>query len=136
VAEERTINKIGLAIISGHKILLARYKNAKIFYFIGGQVRDGETDEDCLQRKVPDEIGVTLQNDDFEYLGEFHDTADGRKDTMLLMKLYKGEVIGEPKPTHDVEELRYFDTSDDQSSLSAIAVNKVFPWLKVHGYIN
>lgn len=133
--ESALIYKVGLAFIQDKKILMARYKGNDIFYFIGGKLREGESEIDCLIRKIPDEIIATLIQGSAKFLGEFEDKADGREDTMLRMKLYEGKLLGAPKPNNDVEELRYFDTSD-MNGLSVIAINKIFPWLKEHGYIS
>lgn len=132
---KQQIIKIALAVCKDKKILLARYAKNNGFYFVGGQLREGESDIACLLRKIPDEIGTTVDEDSLVCLGTFEDKADGREDTKLKIKLYTGKLDSEARPTHDVEELRWFDTTDDPSQLSQIARYKIFPWLQTHDYI-
>lgn len=133
--EHSVIQKVGLAIFKNKKILMARYKGIEIFYFVGGKLRAGESELECLIRKVPDEITADLAQNTAKFLGEFEDIADGTVNTRLRIKLYEGKLLGESRPNNDVEEVRYFDTSD-MTGLSVIAKNKIFPWLKEHEYIN
>lgn len=132
---EEIINKVGFAIFKDKKILLARYYGNKAFYVIGGVRQEDEIDEACLVRKVPDEIGASVVSESLQFLSEFHGSANGRANTKLRLKLYTGIFKGDIHPTHDVEELRYFDTKDDLSLTSEIAIQVIFPWLKEHGYI-
>lgn len=115
---------------------MARYYDNPKFYFVGGQVKESETDKACLQRKVPNEITASLLPDSLEKLGTFEDVADGREDTLLSLTLYRGEVMGEIKPNHDVSEIGYFDSLVDPTKVSVIAVTKILPFLQGKKRIN
>lgn len=130
------LKRIGLAVLRDKKILMVRHRGSAVFDFVGGEPGDQETDIACLARKAPGEIGVSLDIESLQFLGEFTETADEHERTNVNFRFYEGKVFGEPSPMNKVEELRYFDSSDDTSVLSAIAVNTVFPWLVTHGYIH
>ncbi len=108
----------------------------EVFFFVGGGLEEGESDIDCLIREVKEEIACDVEVDSITFLAEFEDVAHGRENTIVQLPFYTARIIGEPKPSQEVDEIQYFDSSVDPQELSAIAINKVYPWLKANGYIN
>lgn len=118
------------------KLLCVRsYKNVEVFYCLGGTVEEGESDELALRREVEEEVGCQISNK-LELLETFEDWAHGRENTKVQIKLYQGELLGEPEPSAEIAEIEYLDSSSDPKKLSDIAINQMFPWLKKQGYIN
>jgi len=129
----RVINKVALAVFKDKKMLQVRTKDQeKVFYTLGGKIEAGESDIDCLNREVKEEINCEIAA--IKFLHEFEDVAHGEQ-AMLRLKMYEGKLIGEPKPNSEIVEISWFDTNSDPNSLSIIARRTIFPWLKVHGYI-
>ena len=106
-----------------------------VFYTLGGKIKEGESDIDCLKREVWEEISCQIDESSVKFLAEFKDVAHGGK-AMLHLRMYKGELKGDPKPSSEIVEIGYFDTNSDPNHLSIIAHRTIFPWLKMHGYIN
>lgn len=132
----RIIKKIGLAVFKEKKILQVRTnKQEKVFYALGGKIEEGETDIECLKREVKEELGCDVEEFSLKFLKEFEDVAHGDQG-MLNMRLYEGKLIGEPKPSSEIVEFGYFDSSSNKENLSVIAQRTIFPWLKENGYIN
>jgi len=129
------INKVALVFIKDKKILMGKNKFKDAFYFIGGSVEEGESGTQALAREVKEELDVELDESSIEFLEKFEAEAHGKKDTIVKINLYKGNILGEPKPTSEVIELGYFDSTGDQNLLTPVAL-KIFPWLKIKGYIN
>lgn len=129
------INKIALAIFKDKKVLMGRNENRDAFYFIGGSIEEGESDLDTLEREVKEELGVELDKNSVSFLNEFEAEAHGKNGVILKLRLYKGDIIGEPKPNSEIVELRFFDSNIDQKYSTPIS-RKILPWLKEQGYIS
>lgn len=132
----RVIRKIALAVFKDKKILMVRtHKNEQVFYSLGGTLEEGESEIECLLREVKEELDVDIDQESLEFLEEFDGPAHGKENTLLNIRLYKGDLIGEPKPSQEIVEYQYFDTSIDPKHLSEMAI-KFFSWLKKQGLIN
>ena len=135
--EQKIIRKVGIAVFKDGHILMARSKkNAEKFYFPGGKIEPGESDIACMQREAREEISVGIIPESVLFLKEFEGPADGKDDSVrLVMRLYQAELTGEPKPSSEIEELRYFDAVLDTKHLSTIVTEQIFPWLEEQGLI-
>lgn len=132
----KIINKVALAVFKDKKMLQVRTKKQpEVFYTLGGKYEEGEDDIACLKREVKEELGCGIDEDSLKFLKEFKDVAHGGQD-MLNVRMYKGKLIGEPKPSSEIVETGWFDSNSDPKKLSIIAQRTIFPWLKMHGFIN
>lgn len=132
----KTIRKVALAAFKDKKLLQVRTRRENsVFFTLGGKIEENESEIDCLKREVKEEIGCELVESSIKFLTEFEDVAHG-KDALVNIRMYEGELIGEPKPFSEVVEIGWFDTRSDKKNLSVIAQRTIFPWLKKHGYIN
>jgi 8-oxo-dGTP diphosphatase len=135
--QPEVIRKAALAFFKDKKVLMARdHNNDEAFYTPGGKIEDGETDLECVQREVKEEIDVDLDMDSVALLGEFEAPAHRKPNVRVNIRLFTGKIKGQPKPHDEIVELRYFDTTIDSKYLTPILIEEIFPWLKNHGYIN
>lgn len=133
----KIIKKVALAVFKNGKMLQVRTrKQDQVFYTLGGKYRAGEDDIACLKREVKEELGCEVVESSLKFLKEFEDVAHGEGQVMLNVRLYEGKLIGKPRPSSEIGEFGYFDTNSDPKNLSIIAQRTIFPWLKMHGYIN
>lgn len=129
------IRKTALAVFEDKKMLMVRtYKNAEVFYTLGGKVEDGESEIESLHREVFEEVGCTIENGSLEFLQEFEAPAYGKENTLVNIKLYTGNLRSAPTPSSEVVEVQYFDSLVDTKHLTEIT-HKMFAWLKDTGYI-
>lgn len=131
------IRKVALAVFKDKKLLQVRSgKQKSVFYTLGGKIREGESEIDCLKREVREEVGCEIDESSLNFLHEFEDVAHGKNEALVNIRMYEGRLIGEPKPLSEVAEIGYFGSNSPKIHLSEIARRKIFPWLKKHGYIN
>lgn len=132
----KLIKKAALAVFKHKKILQVRTdKQPEVFYTLGGKYEEGEDDIACIKREVKEELGCEIDESSLKFLSEFEDEAHGGQ-AMLNLKMYEGELIGDPEPSSEIVEIGWFDTNSDPKKLSVIAKRTILPWLKKHGYIN
>jgi 8-oxo-dGTP pyrophosphatase MutT (NUDIX family) len=128
--------KVGLAVFKDRKMLMVRNgKHGEVFSTLGGKIEDGEDDITCLKREVDEEASTEVIADSLSFLGEFRGAILGRDNTFITIRLYKGELKGEPVPSAEIVEARYFDSTIAQKHLTP-ASEKIFAWLKEHDYID
>lgn len=133
----KVIRKVALAVFKDRKLLQVRsHKQNSVFFALGGKIEKGESEITCLKREVKEEVGCELDEASLKFLHEFEDIAHGKEGDLVNIRLYEGKLIGEPKPSSEIAEIGYFDSSSDKKNLSTIAQRTIFPWLKAHGYIN
>lgn len=133
----KVIKKLALAVFKDKKILFVRsHKHPEVFFTLGGKIEKGESEVDCLKREVMEEIGCQVDEDSLKFLVEFEDIAHGKDGALLNIRIYQGNIIGEPKASSEIAEVGWFDTNSDKKHFSEIAQKKILPWLKEHGYIN
>lgn len=113
------ITKVGLAVIKGRKVLMVRNgKHGDVFSTLGGKIEPGEDDVTCLGREVKEEVDTRVVIDSLKFLGEFRGAIVGRENTFITIRLYKGELAGEPVPSSEIVEVRYFDSTIAQKHLT------------------
>jgi hypothetical protein len=52
-------------------------------------------------------------------LKKFEAPAYGRENTLVKIKLYKGDFIGKSKPSSEIVEIRYFGPDIDKKHLNS-----------------
>lgn len=131
----RIIRKVALAVFKDKKMLQVR-SQPEVFYSLGGKVEEGESEIECLKREVMEEVGCKVDESSLRFLHEFEDVAHGKDNTLVNIRMYGGKLIGKPRPSAEVVEIRFFDTNSPKIHISEIAQRKIFPWLKKNGFIN
>lgn len=133
----KVIKKVALAVFHDKKMLMVRsHKKEKVFYSLGGKLEAGESDLECLKREIKEEVGCVIDPKSIQFLNEFEEIADGKKDAWLKIRMYTGELIGEPKASSEIAGIGWLDSNSDPNKLSIMAKKQFIPWLKQYGYIN
>ncbi|MEX0881621.1 MAG: NUDIX domain-containing protein [Candidatus Saccharimonadales bacterium] len=133
----KVIHKVALAYFKDGKIMVVRdNKNEEVFILPGGKIEEGESDLECLEREVKEELSVDIKPGSAKFIHAFLGPAHGKDGTLLDVRLYQAEFTGEPTPTEEIVEIDYFDSSTDERKISEIGRTQILPWLKQHDYIN
>jgi 8-oxo-dGTP diphosphatase len=129
--QPQIIRKVALAYIKDRKLLMVRdFSRPKVFLTVGGKIEDGETDLDCLHREVMEEIGCGLVSDSTQFLKEFEAPAHNKENLRVNIRLYAGKLVGEPVPSSEVVELRYFNSAiQDKYIEGNIVGQEIIRWL-------
>lgn len=123
----RQIVKVGLAVVRDGHILMVRKKIGPSFILPGGKPLVGEDDVSALNRELDEELGCMLL--DAVYLGDFSAPAADMTDTMVTVKLYRGEITGDPKPQAEIAEVRWIAISSPDVTIAPSLSGKILPFL-------
>jgi NADH pyrophosphatase NudC (nudix superfamily) len=130
------IYKTALAVFKDKKMIMVRNnRNDEVFFTLGGKIEPGESEIDSLHREIKEEVNAEIKQGSVKLLHEFEAPAFGMDNTIINIKLYSGELVGEPTPSSEIVEIQYFDTTTDTKHLTALTID-VFAWLKAYDYIN
>jgi len=100
----------------------------------GGKLEE-KSDVECLQREIKEELDCELNLDSLELIGEYTDVAatPGRD---VMIRLYKGKLIGIPTPSTEIGALHWIGKEDvTNQKVSPIIRNKIIPDLVEKGIV-
>ena len=120
-------NKIGLLILNDDqtKFLVCepgeKYEEKTVTQFLmpGGQLEE-DSDEECLKREIKEELDCNIDLKSIEFIKTYDGPAafPGRD---VMIKLYKGKILGKPKPSSEIGALHWVSEKDlDNPRLSPI----------------
>src|SRR5437763_247462 len=94
-------NKIGLLLLSPDKkkFLVVAKGADKPYLMPGGQIEAGETDLECLHREIREELACDIDETSLQYISEYSDVSATHPDRDVNIRLYLGELVGEPVPS-------------------------------------
>ncbi|RMI31007.1 NUDIX hydrolase [Nocardia stercoris] len=105
------IRTAALVHIRNRRLLQTRSAGKTVFYMAGGKIDPGETPEQALHREIREELGVGVLEP--RELGVFEAEAYGHTPgTALHMTVFTAELAGEPRPTSEIAELRWFSYTE------------------------
>jgi len=132
----KIIRKVALAYFKDRKLIMVRsHKNTDVFYNLGGKVEEGESDVDCLLREVKEEVSGSMDKTTIQFLHEFEEEAHGKENAKLTIRLYRGNLINEPKASSEIAEIGYFDSTARVERVTIMG-KAILEWLKNQGYID
>jgi 8-oxo-dGTP diphosphatase len=124
------IRTAALAHIRDRRLLQARSTGKDVFYMAGGKIDPGETPVVALHREVREELGVGVAAHDElgVFLAEAYGHAPG---TRLHMTCFTADLDGEPRPSGEIAELRYF-TVGEYAAMANVAPGSMLVFRKLH----
>lgn len=127
----RWINKVGLAAELNGRLLVARKRGSDIFILPGGKPEGDERDLETLSREIEEELGCGIARPFLR--GVFTDVAAETIEAMVVVRLYSGDLVGEPKPCSEIEELAWVDIRKPTLRLAPSIENGILPFLRRKG---
>ncbi|MEI6650646.1 MAG: NUDIX domain-containing protein [Candidatus Moraniibacteriota bacterium] len=138
--KEPFYKKIGLLILDedGKRFMVCEKAKENVtddYIMPGGQLME-ESDIACLRSEIGEELGCSVDTPSLELIGEYRDVAAGRPDKEVMIRLYRGKIIGDPKPHSEIQRLHWIGVTDRTNPrISPIIRNKIIPDLIRRGII-
>ncbi len=129
------IRKSAIVVIKDNKLLVVRKRGSPLLLMPGGKPERNESPIEALKRELMEEISCGVDSSSITLLGTFEDlTSDGR--AKVSIDLFSGELIGEPKPSSEIEELGWVSAADTISpNLTPIIKRQILPFLLQKGML-
>ena len=126
------IVKVGLALLKDGRLLLARNRGAEPFQIPGGKVEPDDADDpSALAREIKEELGVVLDQASLASLGCFAAPAAGKPGRVVEIRLYRGEILGEPAPRGEVDTLAWLDLgTPGDLPVTDVVRTQIIPFLR------
>lgn len=133
-------NKIGLLVLNKDKtkflVCEKSPENVTSDYIMPGGLFEEATEIECLKDEIKEELDCEIDVESLEYIGEYTDVAAGRPDRDVSIKLYKGNLIGTPKPSTEIKFIHWIGKEDKTNPrVSPIIRNKIIPDLVKRGIL-
>ena len=128
----KLIKKSALAIVKGNKLLVVKPYDSTYFLMPGGKPKEGESEVAALKREIMEELSCGIYESSLAKLGTFEDVA-AATDARVSIDLFEGKLKGTPRPSSEVEELKWISAAEAQEAnndkISPIIKNKIVPFL-------
>lgn len=113
------IHCASLVYFKQDKILLARIRDNKLWYFPGGKISEGESPAHTLSRELFEELDIAITPDEMLKLTEVIAPSHDLKDTVYLY-IYTISHLPIYRPKNEVKELKFFSLSDTELMAPAV----------------
>ena len=95
------------------RTLLVRKRGTAAFMQPGGKLALGEAPRAALARELSEELGCGLDLKACRSLGHFEAEAANEPGTTVHAELFSVRLLGEPRPSGEIEEMVWFDPDMD-----------------------
>jgi ADP-ribose pyrophosphatase YjhB (NUDIX family) len=109
--DEREIRTKILMINDNRQILMGYYK--KTYQFPGGHLIDGESLEECLEREIKEETGISMDTSSFKpfyviryFYKNYHNTGKNRLSEIYYYEVLNNEKYHLSSTNYDDEEIK------------------------------
>ena len=108
-------------------VLMVRKRGHGEFLIPGGRLEEGEDFPQALFREIHEELECRCKIT--RELGEV-DGISAFERLPLHIRLFEGELCGEPRASSEIEEVRWLDLGSREVPLTPITIQEVVPLLR------
>ena len=110
----------GLIVDGAGRVLLVRKRGTTTFMQAGGKIEPDETPYDALARELEEELGLRVDPQASEYLGEFTAVAANETDHIVKAEVFYLRADAALFPGREIEEIKWIAPSDDSLPLAPL----------------
>lgn len=133
------MNVVGTMFFKDQKLLIDKPRKRSTYQMIGGKVEDFETPIDAAIRECHEELGdeAIFDSSLFEQVMEFDEiaTSDGKTPIHFYVFKYNGLLDGKLNTSSEIENFKWYSSSDGKDILSNTLKNEVVPYCLKNGLI-
>ncbi len=117
-----------VAMNAAGETLLVRKRGSAAFMLPGGKPAAKESKLDALEREIREELGCGLDRAACQGLGIFRAPAANEPGFMIEAELFAASLVGDPRPSGEIEELVWIDPDRDVPyPLARLARHRALP---------
>ncbi len=133
------MNVVGTMFFKDKRLLIDKPRKRPTYQMIGGRVEEGETPLEAAIRECHEELGsdALFDNNLFELVMEFDEiaTSDGKTPIHFYVFKYNGILEGKLNTSEEIENFKWYNSSDGVEILSNTLKNEVVPYCLKKGLI-
>jgi 8-oxo-dGTP diphosphatase len=125
------VDKVGIAVWQDRKLLTVRKHGHAVLILPGGKPEpfDG-SDYETLRREIEEELRCGVNSATLSWVGLFEDASADDPHERIRVHLFRGELEGDPVPSGEIAECRWFDPERDDPQILAPSIrNEILPFL-------
>ena len=126
------MNVVGTMFFKDNKLLIDKPRKRQTYQMIGGRIEDGETPLEAAIRECHEELGMEafFDNSLIELVMEFDEiaTSDGKTPIHFYVFKYNGLLEGKLNTSEEIEDFKWYQSSDGTDILSNTLKNEVVPY--------
>ena len=123
---------VGTMFFKDKKLLIDKPRKRQTYQMIGGRVEEGETPREAAIRECHEELGSNAIFDEnlFDLVMEFDEiaTSDGITPIHFYVFQYNGKLEGKLTTSEEIEDFKWYSSSDGTDILSNTLKNEVVPY--------
>lgn len=123
---------VGTMFFKDKKLLIDKPRKRPTYQMIGGRVEEGETPIEAAIRECHEELGndAIFDANLIELVMEFNEiaTSDGKTPIHFYVFKYNGLLEGNLNISEEIENFKWYESSDGTDILSNTLKNEVVPY--------
>ena len=123
---------VGTMFFEDYRLLIDNPRKRATYQMIGGRVEEGETPREAAIRECHEELGSNAIFDEnlFDLVMEFDEiaTSDGITPIHFYVFQYNGKLEGKLTTSEEIEDFKWYSSSDGTDILSNTLKNEVVPY--------